>query len=485
MPRLTTGEDAKTCATTAVADATFDVTADTPSTVVDFTINTDADAILIDLDTGATIVTPTECDDHPASECTRTYTDVAQIFLTTNGFITATELSGDLLAGHIHSTGDDVTLCSPRRILDADGRPTIDVTGVNITMTAGTAGAQGGVGPRIGLPRDQRRPQRRLWCGPRRAQGLRHRRREHERHLPRRADRRHEGPHGLDDERRVAAHHRRLDRRRAQRRRRRQLRAASRRRVCRGPRQGDRHRRQRRRHRRRRRNERPRDRLAPGIRRRRARRGRRRRRPRGARPHLPDRGRRRAAPRAGALGARQHQAHGPRLRRPRRGPAPHQERQRPLRRERHAPAGQRPRRAADHRERPGLRRVRATCCCASATTSRPTRTARSWPTARSTSSATSATPTSHFGTTMVLRGRIVADCVVSPKAPDSGDPIGTCTPVHAEPGARRITQIWGGNDVDHFQLGDPAASPAARRSAAPDTSSSARRRGSTAAPPRR
>src|SRR3712207_648255 len=68
------------------------------------------------------------------------------IFLTTDGNITATELVGDMLVGHVHSTAGDVTLTSPMRILDADGQPSIDVTGDDITMTAGSPGNQGGVG---------------------------------------------------------------------------------------------------------------------------------------------------------------------------------------------------------------------------------------------------------------------------------------------------------------------------------------------------
>jgi hypothetical protein len=95
----------------------------TPDTVVNFIVNTDVDW------TGG------------SSE-----DGIEQIFLTTNGDITATELVGDMLVGHIHSTGGDVTLFAPIRILDADGQPTIDVTGDDITMTAGTDGGQGGVG---------------------------------------------------------------------------------------------------------------------------------------------------------------------------------------------------------------------------------------------------------------------------------------------------------------------------------------------------
>src|SRR5262249_25289772 len=39
----------------------------------------------------------------------------------------------------------------------------------------------------------------------------------------------------------------------------------------------------------------------------------------------------------------------------------------------------------------------------------------------------------HFGTDMILRGRIVADCVVAPSAPASGHPVGTCTPSLTDP----------------------------------------------------
>jgi hypothetical protein len=94
------------------------VTEDTvPGTTVHFVVNTDVDW------TGG------------VSE-----DGIEQIFLTTNGDITATELAGDMLVGHIHSTTGDVTLTSPQRILDADSQPTIDVTGDDITMIAGTGG---------------------------------------------------------------------------------------------------------------------------------------------------------------------------------------------------------------------------------------------------------------------------------------------------------------------------------------------------------
>src|SRR5206468_972922 len=71
------------------------VTADTPDTVVTFVVNTDV---------GWTGGSPPD--------------GTPQIFLTSNGDITATALVGDMLVGHIHSTAGDVTLFSPRRILD-------------------------------------------------------------------------------------------------------------------------------------------------------------------------------------------------------------------------------------------------------------------------------------------------------------------------------------------------------------------------------
>ena len=90
------------------------VTADTPDTTVNFVVNTDV------------AWTGGASDD-----------GVPQIFLTTNGDITATELVGDMLVGHVQSTGGDVTLSSARKILDADGLPSIDVTGENITLSSG------------------------------------------------------------------------------------------------------------------------------------------------------------------------------------------------------------------------------------------------------------------------------------------------------------------------------------------------------------
>ena len=80
--------------------------------------------------------------------------DNGKLDMTTNGFVTVTERSGDLRAGSITSTASDVTLTSPARIIDAergdgllgsDPTPT-DVTGVNITLTAGTGLITGGIG---------------------------------------------------------------------------------------------------------------------------------------------------------------------------------------------------------------------------------------------------------------------------------------------------------------------------------------------------
>ncbi|KKL19547.1 hypothetical protein LCGC14_2464370, partial [marine sediment metagenome] len=66
--------------------------------------------------------------------------DVHHIDVLTNGSITIKELTHDLRVGRIASTASDVLLFSPRRIVDAldDGIGSeADVTGVNITMTAG------------------------------------------------------------------------------------------------------------------------------------------------------------------------------------------------------------------------------------------------------------------------------------------------------------------------------------------------------------
>jgi hypothetical protein len=114
-------------ATTSVGGAPYGASAaldTTPDTTVHFVVNTD-----VDWSGGQS-----EPD------------GIEQIFLTTNGDISATELAGSMLVGHIHSTAGDVTLFSPIRILDADGQPTIDVTGDDIPMAAGTAGGVGGVG---------------------------------------------------------------------------------------------------------------------------------------------------------------------------------------------------------------------------------------------------------------------------------------------------------------------------------------------------
>jgi len=70
-----------------------------------------------------------------------------QIFLTTNGSILAKEIVGDMLVGHINSTGDDVELRSGAMILDADSLTTVDVSGVNIRMATGVNAVPGLPGP--------------------------------------------------------------------------------------------------------------------------------------------------------------------------------------------------------------------------------------------------------------------------------------------------------------------------------------------------
>ena len=146
--------------------ATLDYLPAAPSATVNF---------VVFVDSAAAFAHPVEDDDGIGD-------DVPQIFLHTNGDITATELDGDMWVGSIESTNGNVTLTSPRRILDADSRDTIDVGGDNITMTAGTALGLGG----IGLPTDfleiNTAPKRRQ----RVAQGVRHcQRRQLAGHLPR------------------------------------------------------------------------------------------------------------------------------------------------------------------------------------------------------------------------------------------------------------------------------------------------------------
>ncbi|MDQ0612685.1 hypothetical protein QF046_000326 [Microbacterium sp. W4I4] len=130
----TGGQEPKTCFTTTIDSAAHNVTSDPASdTRIDIVIGTD-----VAWTGGAGHTGPV---DDPGMTV-----NVAQIFIRTDGDITATELVGDMLVGHIHSTNGDVELHSPMRILDADGRSTIDVTGVDITMYAGEAGGVGGIG---------------------------------------------------------------------------------------------------------------------------------------------------------------------------------------------------------------------------------------------------------------------------------------------------------------------------------------------------
>lgn len=59
-----------------------------------------------------------------------------------------------------------------------------------------------------------------------------------------------------------------------------------------------------------------------------------------------------------------------------------------------------------------------------------------------------------YGATVVLRGRIIADCMVTP-----GTPAGTCAPSTANPVTGRLTTIYGHTDVDTIQFGDPTGDP--------------------------
>ncbi len=115
------GGESRVYATTSIGGSPYGtaVSADpTPATSIDFVINTDVD-----------------WSDGSSED------DIEQIFITTNGDIEVTEISGDLQAGHIHSTLGDVTLNSSRQIIDADGNPLVDVTGANISMNSGIATA--------------------------------------------------------------------------------------------------------------------------------------------------------------------------------------------------------------------------------------------------------------------------------------------------------------------------------------------------------
>ncbi|MBL8482242.1 MAG: hypothetical protein JNJ60_08610, partial [Rhodocyclaceae bacterium] len=129
------GKENRLYRTTTIGGTPYGATVDeetTPSTTIDFIINTDADW-----------AGKTPPDGTP------------QIWLTTNGYITATELAGDMLVGHINSTGADVTLYAGGRIIDADtdvgAAATVDVSGVNIYLYSGvnvgeTPQTAGGIG---------------------------------------------------------------------------------------------------------------------------------------------------------------------------------------------------------------------------------------------------------------------------------------------------------------------------------------------------
>src|SRR5262249_2739614 len=59
----------------------------------------------------------------------------------------------------------------------------------------------------------------------------------------------------------------------------------------------------------------------------------------------------------------------------------------------------------------------------------------------------------NFGTTMVLRGRLVADAVVTAGSQVGGNPVGTYLPNITGPAF--LTNIYGNADVDTIQFGDP------------------------------
>ena len=129
----------KTCYTTSVNDATHVVSDDTtPDTRVTIVAHTDVAW------TGGT--PPNELDDQNWVGSGVLGTDVHQISIRTNGDITDTEMAGDMLVGSIISTDGDVTLNAPLAILDADGLPTIDVAGRNITMNSAQDNGAGGIG---------------------------------------------------------------------------------------------------------------------------------------------------------------------------------------------------------------------------------------------------------------------------------------------------------------------------------------------------
>ena len=206
------------------------ISTDTPTTNIDITASTDV--------AWAGGSPPVELDDPGSS------VDVPQIFIRTNGKIIDTELQGDMYVGHIHSTQNDVVLFSPAAILDADGLPTVDVVGRNITMTAGDNGV-GGVSGRggVGTPANfleinvaagsygvlnvtDTAAATHGWdinaiyaCEP--PGHLRQRTVRHLRRLHHRADRRSQPRSRRHERRRVARHHERIDHRRPQRRRRR------------------------------------------------------------------------------------------------------------------------------------------------------------------------------------------------------------------------------------------------------------------------
>ncbi len=60
-----------------------------------------------------------------------------------------------------------------------------------------------------------------------------------------------------------------------------------------------------------------------------------------------------------------------------------------------------------------------------------------------------------YGTDMVLRGRIIAGCINPGDLTCGPDP----TPTGTLGGHLRLTEIWGYDDIDHIQFGDPTGEP--------------------------
>ena len=106
---------------------------------------------LIATGTGNIIVNTANSDPSATPVNVTGITEIAgsgHIDVLTNGFIVLTEEAGDLRVGTIESTADDVTLTAPAGLYDVAGSDDgiAKVIGVNITLTADTAGGGAGIG---------------------------------------------------------------------------------------------------------------------------------------------------------------------------------------------------------------------------------------------------------------------------------------------------------------------------------------------------